>query len=478
MSLTKIVVTVGPAVEKTSVLVSLIKAGASIFRFNLKHNKRHWHSACIKKVEQASKITGKPVAILLDLQGTEIRIGKLPKEGIEVKRGDKVVFTKENSLCSLDNVIPISDSFFRGKLKKGKKFFIDDGKFEFKVLKKQKDSFLTKVIKGGNIQSQKGVNVPGMEISSPSLLVKDLKDLSLAVKHEIDYLALSFVNNKKDIEFLKKQVKKFSLSTKILAKIETRQGLNNFEEILDSCNGIIVARGDLGVEIPLEQVPYYQKKIIKRCVEMGKPVITATQMLESMCYNPFPTRAEVSDIANAVLDYTDAVMFAKETTVGKYPVETVSVTEKICRFWEEKRPPVKDFNFELSHQTASVCYSAYELWRSPFCQKENVKAFVVVTKTGMTAQMLSRLRPNLPILSLTDDKKVKDQLCLLYGVVPLLLKKSSDLYKKKNILDVEKILYCIKKSGYVKKGEKVIIVYAEDWGTLGKTSVIRIQEIP
>ncbi len=412
------------------------------------------------------------------MQGTEIRVGKLPKEGIEVKRGDKVVFTRENSLRSLDNVIPVSDSFFRGKLKRGKKFFIDDGKFEFKVLKKQKDSFLTKVIKGGNIQSQKGVNVPGMEISSPSLLVKDLKDLSLAVKHEIDYLALSFVNNKKDIEFLKKQVKKLSLSTKILAKIETRQGLNNFEEILDSCNGIIVARGDLGVEIPLEQVPYYQKKIIKRCVEMGKPVIIATQMLESMCYNPFPTRAEVSDIANAVLDYTDAVMFAKETTVGKYPVKTVSVTEKICRFWEEKRPPVKDFNFELTHQTASICYSAYELWRSPFCQKENVKAFVVVTKTGMTAQMLSRLRPNLPILSLTDDKKVKDQLCLLYGVVPLLFKKSSDLYKKKNILDVKKILYCIKKSGYVKKGEKVIIVYAEDWGTLGKTSVIRMQEIP
>jgi len=478
MALTKIVVTVGPASERINTLVSFIKAGASVFRFNLKHGNHRWHSACIKKVEQASRITGQPVAILLDLQGPEIRIGKLPKDGIEVKRGEKVIFVKEDSPYSLQNVVPVSKSFFQGKLKKDKKFFIDEGRLKFKILKKRKDSFLARVIKGGSIQSQKGVNIPDMEILSPSLLAKDIKDLSLAVKHEIDYLALSFVRNKKDIELLKKQIKRLSLSTKILAKIETRQALDNFEEILDSCNGIIIARGDLGVEIPLEQVPYYQKKIIKRCAEMGRPVITATQVLESMCYNPFPTRAEVSDVANAVLDYTDAVMFAKETAVGKYPIKTVSVTERICRFWEEKRPPVKDFNFELTHQTASVCYSAYELWMSPFCQKENVKAFVAVTKTGMTAQMLSRLRPNLPILALTDNKKVKDQLCLLYGVVPLLLKKSGDLYKKRGIPDVKKILYYIKKSGHIKKGEKVIIVYAEDWETSGKTSVIRIQEVP
>ena len=478
MSLTKIAVSVGPAVEKIPILVSLIKAGASIFRFNLKHSNHHWHSSCIKNIKKASKITGKPVAILLDLQGPEMRIGELPKEGIRAKRGSKVIFIKKNLLSSFPEAIPVSESFFQRRLIKGRRFFIDEARIELEVLKKKKDYVLAKVVRGGTIQGQKGINVPGMKISSPFLFAKDIKDLSFASRHEIDYLALSFVRSKKDIDILKREIKKLSFSTKILAKIETRQALDNFEEILDSCNGIIIARGDLGIEIPLEQVPYYQKKIIKRCAEVGKPVITATQILESMCYNPFPTRAEVSDIANAVLDYTDAVMFARETTLGKYPLKTVSVTEKICRFWEEKRLPVTDFNFELNHQTASVCYSAYELWMSPFCQREKVRAFVVVTKTGMTPQMLSRLRPNLPILALTDNKKVKDQLCLLYGVVPLFFEKAGDLYKKKNVSDIKKILYYVKNSGYVKKGEKVIIIYAEDWGTGGKTSIVRIQEIP
>ena len=478
MSLTKIVVTVGPALEKTNVLVSLIKAGASVFRFNLKHSNHPWHSACIKKVEQASRITKKPVAILLDLQGPEIRVGKLPKEGIEVKRGNRILFVKNNSSRSLQNAIPVSKSFFQGKLKKGKRFFIDEGRLEFEVLKRKKGGLLAKVIKGGKVESQKGINIPGMKLSLNSLLAKDLKDLSLAAKHKIDFLALSFVRRKKDIELLRKQLKKLSLSSKILAKIETSQALENFEEILEACDGIIIARGDLGMEIPFEQVPYYQKKIIKRCAEVGKPVITATQMLESMCYNPFPTRAEVSDVANATLDYTDAVMFARETAIGKYPLKTVLVTEKICRFWEKKRPPANSFDFELNHQTASVCYSAYELWMSPFCQKEKVKAFVAVTRTGMTARMLSRLRPNLPILALTDDKKVRDQLCLLYGVTPLYFKNRNDLYKKRSSSDVEKILNYVKRSGYVKKREKVIILYAEDWGTPGKTNIVRIQEVP
>jgi pyruvate kinase len=477
MALTKIVVTIGPSSEETKKIVSLIRAGASVFRFNLKHGNHEWHSKCIKRVEKASKIVGKPVAILLDLQGPEMRIGKLPKKGIKVKKQDKIIFTREHYLKSFSKGIPVSESFFQEDLAKCKKFFIDEGRLEFEILKNNKESVLTESKSCGTIYSQKGINVPNLEITSPSLLVKDIKDLSLAAKHEIDYLALSFVRNRKDIELLKNQVEKLSLSTKILAKIETRQALENFEEILSSCNGIMIARGDLGMEIPLEQVPYYQKKIIKRCVEEGKPVITATQMLQSMCHNSFPTRAEVSDVANAVLDYTDAVMFASETTIGKYPLETVEVTEKICRFWEEKRPPVKDFKFNLNHQTSSVCYSAYKLWMSPFCQKEKVRAFVAVTRSGLTAQILSSLRPNLPILALTDDKKVKDQLCLLYGVTPFLFKREGNLYKKRGSGDIKRILSHVKKSGYFKKGEKVIVIYAEDWGTGGKTSVIRIQEL-
>ncbi len=383
MSLTKIIATVGPAVEEEKVLSSLIKAGASVFRFNLKHNTLPWHSAFIQKVKKVAKKSGQPIAVLLDLPETN----------------------EKNSSTR--------------------------------------------------------------------------KYLSVAAKQEADFLALSFVREKKDIELLKKQAKNFSLSAKILAKIETSQALDNFEEILDSADGIMLARGDLGIEIPFERVPYYQKKIIKRCAETGKPVIVATQMLESMVEDPSPTRAEVSDVANSVLDYTDAVMLSGETAIGKYPVKSVSVMEKICRFWEEKRPPVSGFNFKLTHQTAAVCYSAYQLWMSPFCQKENIRAFVVLTKGGMTAHMVSRLHPYLPILALTNDRKLRDRLCLLYGVVPLLFEEGKgDFYKKRSSADIEKTLAQAKKGGYIKKGEKVIFIYAEDWGTLGKTNITRIQEVP
>lgn len=479
MSLTKIIATVGPAIEEKSTLVSLIKSGVRVFRFNLKYSDHKWHSSCIQKVRQASKEAGHPVAVLLDLQGPEVRIGELPRKKVKVKKSQEVFFFDEENPNPSKKSIPISKSFFQDGLKKDGIFFIDEGLIKFKVLKRKGGVISAKVLKGGVIRSKKGVNIPGIELSFSSLLAKDMKDLSLGNKHEIDYIALSFVRRKKDIELLKKEIKKLSLSAKILAKIETPQALENFEEILESSHGVMIARGDLGIEIPLEQVPYYQKKIIKRCVEVGKPVITATQMLDSMSKNSLPTRAEVSDVANAVLDYTATVMLSKETAVGKYPLKTVSVTKKICSFWEKKRSPPDNFNYELNHQTASVCYSAYRLWRSPFCQKEKVRAFVAVTKTGMTAQMISRLRPNLPILGLTNDEKVRDQLCLLYGVTPVFIKTKGDkLYKKRSTTDISKILDNVKKSGYVKKGEKVIIIYAEDWGTGGKTSIVRIQEVP
>lgn len=475
MSLTKIIATVGPAIDNTEKIIEAINAGASVFRFNLKHGDQDWHSNCIIKVKEASSITEKPVAILLDLQGPEIRVKKL-KDNIFVKKGEKVLFTQDDNSSNNDIItIPVSGNLFWGKLSSNN-FFLDDGRIEFKIIKNNKDSLLAEVIREGIIKSQKNINFPGIEIPLPSLLVKDIRDLSLASKHEVDFIALSFVRNKKDVELLRKRLKNSNLTTKILAKIETRAALNNFEEVLQSCDGIMIARGDLGVEIPFEEVPYYQKKIIKRCIEVGKPVITATQMLESMAESPFPTRADVSDIANSILDYTDAVMLSKETTIGKYPIETISTMEKICKFWEKERPPVKDINFELNHQTDAVAFSAYNLWMSSFCQKENVKAFVVLTKTGMTATSLSRLRPNLPIIALTDNKEILKQLCLSCGVIPIIFE--DDLYKKRDSDDIEKILSYIKEKNFVKSKEKVIILYAEDWDTPGKTNVVRIQEIP
>ena len=474
MSLTKIVATVGPSSEKVESLTSLIKAGVDIFRFNLKHNNHAWHSKCIENVKKATRLTGQPVAVLLDLQGLNIRVGSLEGGEFFVKKGEIINFVKDKKSS---NDILVSESFFSTHIKKNQEIFISNGEIKFKVLSKKKNSVSVKVLRGGMVKSNKSINVPGAEIDLPSLLSKDIKDLSLASKYEVDFLALSFVRNKKDIDFLKKYIKKFSLTAKILAKIENRDALNNFEEILETSDGIMVARGDLGIEIPLEEVPYYQKKIIKRCVEVGKPVITATQMLDSMTHNIIPSRAEVSDVANAILDYTDAIMLSQETSIGSYPKETVKTMAKISHFWENKRPLIAGFDFRLDHQTAAVCYSAYNLWMSPFCRKENVKAFVVMTETGMTARMLSRLRPNLPIIALTNNNKIKDQLCLSYGVIPLILKYKANLYKQRNVSDINIILDRVKKSGHIKKGDRVIIVYGEDWGTPGKTCIMRIQEV-
>ncbi len=304
------------------------------------------------------------------------------------------------------------------------------------------------------------------------------KYLRVLPREEIDFFAVSFARGRKDVEFFKEKIKGFSLKTKVFAKIEAKESIQNFEEILDSAIGIMVARGDLGKEIPLEKVPYYQKRIIRRCVEVGKPVIVATQMLKSMVENPLPTRAEVSDVANSVLDYTDAVMLSEETAVGNYPLQAVSMMEKICSFWEKIRPPIS-WEVEIKRQTSAVVFSAYQMWRAPFCQKEKIEAFLVLTQKGLSAHMLSRLRPTIPILALTPDEELRNRLSLLFGVIPLVFEKgSNNYYKKRNLKDIKKILTFVKRKFHFKRGDKVILVYAEDWQKEGRANVIRIQEIP
>jgi len=333
MNLTKIIATIGPASEKIETICELMKAGANVFRLNLKYNTLNWHQKIIKRIKKATKIMKKPVGILLDF---------------------------------------------------------------------------------------------------PDLNFKEtLKRFSLAAKEEVDFIAISLIKERKEIEALKKWAKKINFSPTILAKIETKGALKNLDSIIEASAGIMVARGDLGKAIPIEQVPYYQKQIIKRCIEKGKPVVTATQMLATMVENPSPTRAEVSDVANAILDYTDAVMLSEETAIGKYPIEAVKTMRKICEFWEKKREPIPQFNFEFPNQTSALCYSAYQMWKSPFYQRKNFKAFVVLTKSGISAQMLARLRPTLPIFAITFDKRLRDRLCLVYGVNPIYLKEKKDIYAKK-----------------------------------------------
>ena len=319
----------------------------------------------------------------------------------------------------------------------------------------------------------------GILLDFPDLdLKKTLKRFSLALKEEVDFIAMSLINKKEDIETLKKWAKKISFSPTILAKIETKKALKNLDSIIDSAAGIMVARGDLGKAVPIEEVPYYQKIIIQKCIQKGKPVVTATQMLASMVANPIPTRAEVSDVANAILDYTDAVMLSEETAIGKYPLQAVKTMKKVCEFWEKKRNPVPELNFEFPNSTSALCYSAYQMSKSPICQKENIEAFIVLTKGGTSAQMIARFRPNLPIFALTFDKKLRDRLCLVYGVKPIYLKEKKDIYSKKGPKDIENILRIARENGKIKKGKKVIFLYAENWKKLGRANILRIQKIP
>ena len=319
----------------------------------------------------------------------------------------------------------------------------------------------------------------GILLDIPDLKVKlTLQRLALAAKEEVDFLAISLIKTKNDITTLKKWAERMSFSPTILAKIETKEAIKNLDSIVESAAGIMIARGDLGKAVPIEEVPFYQKQIIKKCIEKGRPVVTATQMLASMVENPSPTRAEVSDVANAILDYTDAVMLSEETAIGKYPIEAVKTMKRICEFWERKRGPISDIKLAFPNQTSVLCYSAYQMWRSPYCIEKNVKAFVVLTKGGTTAHMLSRLRPNLPIFALTSDKKLKDRLCLVYGTIPIYFKAKENIYSQKTLSEIKKLLFTVKKYGKLKKGDLVILLYAEDWKKLGRANVLRIQNIP
>lgn len=476
MAFTKIVATVGPNCDSVEKLTRLIREGVSVFRFNLKHNTQKWHSIRIARVQKAARIAGKPVATLLDFQGPEIRIGVFKEKTLRLKKGDKVYFvTLEGETAEKE--IVLNNLELLQKLNPGQKILLDAGAFIFEVIKNEKTRVLTKVTEGGILTSRKSVNIPGVELSLPTLAKKDIEDITLASREKVDFVALSYVREKKDIVIFREALIKQNVNANIIAKIETKKAIDNLDQIIDVSDGVMVARGDLGVEFPLEQVPFLQKQIIQKCLKLGKPVITATQMLESMIVNPSPTRAEISDVANAIYDRSDALMLSAESAIGKYPEKSVGMMRRTAEFTESKLEKPQDFDYKITHQTAAITYGAYQLLQSEFCQRKNIKAFVVLTETGMTARMLSRLRPNLPIYSLTRSKHIADQLCLVWGVTPIYYNFGANSYDKKESTHIRQILAVVRKQGVVKKSDKVIMIYGEDWGTPGKTSVIRIQEV-
>lgn len=470
MRRTKIVATIGPASESEEKIEALITAGVDVFRFNMKHGNVDWHSEKMVRVESVCKKLGKRVAALIDLQGPEVRVDGLPESPFLLKTGDTFWFIAPDS--NRKGVILDHPAVIR-LMKEGNTVYADDGFLEFKILKVESDGFEVEVVEGGELKNRKTVNFPGISLDFPCLVEKDLELLSLAARHTVDYVALSFVRNAADINILREEMDKMKVDCAIIAKIEHPDAVENFEEILATADGIMVARGDLGIEYPIEEVPSLQKMIVHRCLEEGKPVIVATQMLESMIVNPRPTRAEVSDVANAVYDRADAVMLSGESAAGKFPVRAVKMMATVADKTEGSASGLRPQN-GLNHgcQGEALVAAANQLAQTYRVDSQPIKAFVVLTETGRTAQFLSRLRPNLPIYALSKETKTLDRLKLVWGVEPIFFD-----YAKDEETDIKEVLKKLETAGYLHSGEKIVAIYGERWGQASQTSVVRIQEV-
>jgi pyruvate kinase len=471
--LTKIIATIGPACESEEMIAKLIEAGVNVFRFNFKHNSVEWHHDMIVRVNKVAKDLGTRVGTLIDLQGPEIRIN-MPTESITLAEGDVIAFgprvfeTKEKGFS-------ISHPDIIEHLKDGQKLIADDGEFEFIVVRKKGETFLQSLSEGV-LKHRKSLNVPGAEFPFPVLIDRDFDGLRLAKTNEIDYVALSFVRSKSDVEVLRKEMAKYEVKGQIIAKIETQKALDDLDNIIEAADGAMVARGDLGVEIALEQVPFYQKKIIKSCIERGKAVITATQMLQTMTDHPQPTRAEISDVANAAYDLTDAVMLSGETANGKYPVKTVNTMRKTIEFNETKF--IDDtrtrFNLKFNGRSSLLCDAAYDLYLQAEKKGHKIAGFVVFTESGKSARTLATYRPNIPIFAFCSTKEIADSFTVRYGVYPVVEGKK---YKENVRITHSHVLAGLKyltDQKMIKKDEYYIVLHGDYWAQDGGITTVKL----
>jgi pyruvate kinase len=471
--LTKLIATIGPASDSEEMIKSLINNGVTIFRFNFKHSALEWHIERLKRVKKVALEQNANIVTLLDLQGPEIRL-TMPFDQIELGLGEKIILSKE-IFETKEKGFSLSSPEIINKLENGQKLLVDDGLFDFSVQKENDTTYLISNSKGV-LKNQKTVNILKFDYDFPVIHDKDREGLRLAKEYDIDFIALSFVRDASDIKILKEEIKKIDLQTSIVAKIETAKALTNIDEIIVETDAIMIARGDLGVEIPAEEVPFYQKSIIRKCMEKGVAVITATQMLESMIEKPIPTRAEVSDVANAVYDFTDAVMLSGETAIGKYPLEAINAMNKVISFTENKNrlPDIRvDFNFELETEIQMISDSAFNLYKIFKSKGSNIKGFIVFTKSGNTAKMISRYRPHVPIFAFSPDFLVTKSLLINFGVIPVNhepCKEEREIVRE----DIIKALEQLDKLGFAKKGDLFIVLHGDYWAKETNTSTIKL----
>jgi pyruvate kinase len=451
---TKIVCTIGPASESVPALTRMIRAGMNVARLNFSHGAYNHHALLIRNIRAAARKTGQSIPLLQDLQGPKIRVGDLPKEGVKLTKGERLTLSTGTSIYR-SRVVPVQFKHLHRDVKKGDRILLDDGNLEVKVESIRGRNILTKVLIGGVLIAHKGITVPTASLSASAITKKDEQDLRFGLQHGVDFVALSFVRSPKDIadarRLIVRSVRPGTTPPQIIAKIEKHEALKNLDAIIEAADGIMVARGDLALETKASEVPIWQKTMIQKCLEAAKPVITATQMLDSMTRAPRPTRAEISDVANAVIDHTDATMLSQESAVGKYPVQTVRTMAEIIA--DTEASPLDDFVTIPPANGSAPPVLAMSAGACAVAKDVGAKAILVTTRSGFSARAVSRHRPQFPIIAVTPDASVQRQLVLSWGVEP---------YVYKNFRDIDRArawgVNLIRKLRIAKRGDKIVAV--------------------
>lgn len=490
MKKTKIICTIGPSTESARKIKNLVKAGMNCARLNFSHGSYEHHEMLIRNIRKVSEKRGQPIAIIQDLQGPRLRLGELPEDGVEIKRGEKVVLVLEKSSKrqvdpsasrvrfaqddDINTVLPTQDNIAK-LVKKDEPILIKDGLVRLRAMSVRGSSVAAKVEQGGVLTSHRGINLPESKQLNIVITEKDKKDLKFGLKQKIDWIALSFVRDAKDINDLRGLLPKTkNYEPKIIAKIERKQAVENFDAILESADAIMVARGDLGIELPAQEIPLLQKQFIEKCLSASKPVIVATQMLESMTTNPRPTRAEVSDVANAVIDHTDAVMLSSETSTGKYPIATCQMMRDIIIETEES--PYDDPPLLLgTRATAGKCVAVPKIISQAaedIVDEDHIRAICVMSSSGRSARLIASERPEVPIIALTQNEVSRKQMCLIWGVSPYFMKR----YSKLDDL-IKATVKLVRKEFKIKRGEKILIASGHPTGPHGSLNLLKIHTV-
>lgn len=470
----KIICTLGPASSTPEILRGMIEAGMDVARINLSHGTIPQHAETIQMVRDISATVGRPIGIMADLQGPKLRLGVLQEGGVELREGEVLTFDLDQTVGTRERV-PIPSTDFFNLIHEGGRFLVDDGLLEFLVLSKDESSVSAKVIHGGTLLDNKGVNILNSRTDSSAMTEKDRLDLAFALQHDADWVALSFVQSPENVQEIKDLIRTglgpAEAQIPVVAKIEKPKALDFFDEILDLTDAVMVARGDLGIETSAEQVPLIQKELIQKCNSLGKPVITATQMLESMINNPRPTRAEASDVANAVLDGTDGIMLSGETAVGRHPVLAVQTMANIVTAAEQRfpaaMPDTESYAFDANPIAVSVSKSIVHV-----VDEVDAHAILCPTASGFTAKILASFRPNVPIVALTSNPGVQRQLSLYRCVHSLDME---DLTTSEEVLQraIDRAL----SAGAVKEGERVVLTAGTVMGVAGMTNMMTVRTV-